>query len=397
MPFELTHQEELVRKIAREFAQREIIPHRKELRDGNEDTINELEKKEVAASLHLALVPKELGGTGLGHVARCIIFEELTAAFPRFMDLQFREFAYYFARATGGEVEKKWMPLIVKGEAKACPMVNEPQGGSDVFGYTTTARKENNEWVINGRKCFVSHVDKANFGMALVKTGDPKDPATKGARAFSAFVIEKGMPGFRVTRMEKNLYSKETASIVFDNVRVPQSHVVGEIGRGMSPVFTAVGDIGRLGVTSELNGCILGSYECSLKFAQERILYGKPISELQAIQYRLAEMFIDLDVGRSLVYRAAWLRNRNVRCDVEQSIAKYFATQAALRASLHAVNIHGGAGVMEEYMPQLYYRLVPLLIGAGGTDEAMKNIIARAALEGANPSLGRNSAEESGY
>ena len=397
MPFELTHQEELARKIAREFAQREIVPRRRELRDGNEDTIKEIEKKQVAASLHLAIVPKDLGGTGLGNVARCIIFEELTAAFPRLLDLQFKEFAYYFARATGGEVEKKWLPLSIKGEASAGPMINEPQGGSDILGFTTTARKDNNEWVINGRKCFISYAHINDFGMVLVKTGDPDNPATKGFRAFSAFIVEKGMPGFRVTRIEKNLYCSESAEIVFDNVRVPQSYVVGEIGRGMLPVFSAVGDIGRLGVTSELNGCILGSYECSLKFAQERILYGKPISQLQAIQYRLGEMFIDLEATRSLTYRAAWLRNKNIRCDAEQAIAKYFATQAALRASLHAVNIHGGAGVMEEYMPQLYYRFVPLLIGAGGTDEAMKNIIARATLEGANPSLGRNSAEESGY
>jgi alkylation response protein AidB-like acyl-CoA dehydrogenase len=308
-----------------------------------------------------------------------------------------REFAYLFAQVAGGEVKEKWMPRIVKGEVTASPMVTEPQGGSDILGITTTARKENKEWVINGRKCFISHADSADFAMVLAKTGDPNDPATKGLRALSAFIVERGMPGFRVTRVEEDLYCRETAELVLTNVRVPESYVVGEIGRGMLPVFTAVGDIGRLGITAMLNGCLLGSYECSRDFAQGRILFGRPISEFQAIQYRLAEMFIDLEASRSLAYRAGWLRNKNIRCDTEQAIAKYFATQAALRAALHAINVHGANGISVAYMPPLYYRFVPLLIGAGGTDEAMKNVIARAALEGANPSLGVTSAEESGY
>ena len=135
-------------------------------------------------------------------------------------------------------------------------------------------------------------------------------------------------------------------------------------------VFMAVGDIGRVGIMSSLNGITLGSYQCSVKYAKERNLFGKPIAELQAIQFRIADMAIDLEATRALTYRSCWLRDQGVRCDAEQAIAKYFATQAALRCSLHAINIHGGYGVLDDWMPQVYYRAAPPVISAGGTDEA---------------------------
>ncbi|MDI6776775.1 MAG: acyl-CoA dehydrogenase family protein [Syntrophales bacterium] len=398
MPFEVTHEQEIARKIAQEFAEREIIPYRDRLREEDEDFLQQLNKKEAEAGFHLALVPRQEGGTGLGYVGNAIVTEELFAAYPIMYASMCRGFAYVFAKATGGEVKEKWMPRFLKGEAQASPFINEAQGGSDVLNYTTTARKEGDHWVINGRKCFIGAGHRADFGMVLAKTGDPKDPATRGIRSLSAFIVEKDMPGYKVERVEESMAGRDSASIRFDNVRVPESYLVPPgVGHGLTPVFMAVWDVGRLGISAGLTGCILGCCRCSVRFAKERVLFGKPIYNLQAIRHRIAEMYVDLAAARSLTYRCAWLRDKGLGSRLEQSAAKYFATQAAVRASLHAVHIHGGAGDMVEYMPQAYYRMAPLLIAAGGTDEIMKDTVGEAAVSGANPVMGARGAEESGF
>lgn len=396
MPFEVTHEQEIARKIAQEFAEREIIPYREKIREEDEEFLKQLWKKQAEAGLHLALIPREEGGTGLGYVGRVIVFEELVAAFPSmWVSSLYRDFAYIFAKATGGVVKEKWMPKILKGEVMASAFINEAQGGSDVLNFTTTARKDGDHWVINGRKCFIGGANQADFGMVLAKTGDAKE---LGFRSLTAFIVEKDMPGFKVERVEESMGGLETASVRFDNVRVPESYLVPPgIGRGLSPVFMAVWDAGRLGICAALTGCILGCCRCSIRFSKERILFGKPIHELQAIRHRISDMYVDLASARALTYRAAWLRDKGYGSALEQSIAKYFTTQAALRASLHAVNIHGGAGDMVEYMPQAYYRFVPITIAGGGTDEIMKDTIGRAAVEGANPAMGAKTAEESGF
>jgi len=394
MPFEVTPEEELIRKTAREFTEKEIIPYRKELRQESQEFLRELQIKQAAAGFHLHLIPKENGGTGLGQVARAITIEEQCAGWPLMYSTMFTEFAWSFANAAGGEVKSKYLPGIIEGSICASSIVTESSGGSDILNISTTARKEGEHWVINGRKCFITHWHRSDFGVILAKTGDPNDPATKGSKALSAFIVEKGMPGFRAEKVQKTISGRgQLAEMVFDNVEVPDSYLVGEVGRGMAPVFTAIGDVGRSGISAVLNGCILGSYECSVKFARERMLYGKPISTLQAIQWRIADILIDLEASRALTYRAGWLRNKGIRCDTEQSVAKYYATQAAHRCALHAVNIHGGYGVLEEYMPQVYYRFTPPMIGAGGTDEMLKQIMSRAALDGADPVLGSKAAE----
>jgi alkylation response protein AidB-like acyl-CoA dehydrogenase len=398
MSFKMTHEQELARKIALEFAEREIIPHRDKLRVEDKEFAEQLSIKEAKAGFHLAMVPRDEGGTGLGQVGRVVMEEELAAGFPRMVSSLHREFAYVFAKATGGVVKEKWMPRILKGEAVASPFINEPQGGSDLMNYTTTARRDGDDWIINGRKCFISDGHMADFGMILLKTGDPKDPATRGARAITSFIVEKDMPGYKVERVEKSMAGDLTATVSFTDVRVPGNYIVPPgVGRGITPVFMAVWDVGRMGISAMLLGCILGSCRASINFAKERVLYGKPIHNLQAIKHRIADMYIDLAASRALTYRAAWLRDQGLNSSQEQSIAKYYCTQAAIRASLHAINVHGGSGVMDEYMPQIYYRYAPCLIAGGGTDEIMKDTIAASAINGANPVMGANPAETSGF
>jgi butyryl-CoA dehydrogenase len=405
VPFQLSPAEEQVRKIVREYVEREIIPLRKTLENGGpaawwENCAIQLEKQ-TALGFHLLLVPKAEGGTGLGFVARSIVIEEITAGFPGMYDPFYRcDFGYYFAKATGGPVGKRLMEGVLKGKLRASPAITESTGGSDMMAMQSKAKKVPGGWVLNGRKVFISGGD-VDFVMALVKTGDPSDPKTKGTRALSAFIVEKGMEGFRTSRKEDTVAKKEELrEWVFDNCFVDDDHLVGGeggVGRGMAPVFMTVGDVGRMTITSHLNGLTLGAYRCASQYARERKLFGKPIGSLQAIQFRLAEMAVDLEATRLLTYRAAWLRNQGVRADTEQAVAKYFATQAAQRATMHAVNIHGCYGVLTDYMPQRYFRDAPVRAFAGGTDEAMKNMIGAAVLKDANPDLSSKNMLDAGW
>ena len=402
MPFELSPAEEMSRKIVREYCEKYIIPRRKELMTNDQDMWDEEARRQTRAGLHLHIVPREEGGTGIGYVASCITIEELCAAWPDLAFAIYGEFAYYFAKRCGGAVAKKYMPGIIKGDILATPAITEPSGGSDVLGLQATAKKVDGGWVLNGRKCFQSEGHYCDFVMALFKTGDPNDPKTPGARSLTAFIVDKEFDGFRVSRLENTIGRKgDLTEFVFDNVFVPDNFVVGEergIGRGLGPVFAAVGDIGRMTICGMLNGITLGCYHSAMKYAKDRKLYGRPISELQMIQARIANMAVDLEASRALTYRAAWLRTKGVRADAEQATAKNYAEKAAIRCAEHCVKIHGGYGVVEDYMPHHYYRHAPMRFGAGGTEESLSIMIATAAFrDEANPDLSSNPMENAGW
>jgi len=402
MPFELTPAEEMVRKITREYAEKEIVPRRKELMTDDREIWEEQAVKQLKAGHHLHIIPREEGGTGIGFVASCIAVEELCAAWPDLCFIPYGEFAYYFAKATGGVVYDKFMPGIISGDIQATPAITEPSGGSDMLGLQANAKKVDGGWVLNGRKCFVGEGHYSDFVMTLFKTGDPNDPKTPGIRSLTAFIVERGMDGFRVGRNENTLSRKnDITEFIFDDVFVPDSHVVGGergIGHGIAPVFSAVGDIGRMTISGILNGATLGCYRTAVQYARERKLYGRPISELQAIQTRIAQMATDLQATRALTYRAAWMRTRGIRCDAEQATAKVFAELAATRVTTHCVKIHGAYGVLEDYMPHHYYKHTPVRFGAGGTEESLNIMIANAALrQDANPDMSSKSMENAGW
>jgi acyl-CoA dehydrogenase len=390
MPFQLSPMEEQVRKMVREYAERRIVPRRKQLMINDRPIWDEQAIEQSKTGFHLHIIPREKGGTGIGFVASCICVEELCAAWPDLQFVTYGEMAYYFAKAVGGPLEKKLMPRIIAGESRATAVATEPTGGSDIMGIQTNARKVDGGWVLNGRKCFISEGEYCDFIMTLAKTGD---------KQITAFIVEANMPGYKIGRFENTMGRKnDICEIIFDNVFLPDDHLVGQVGRGFGPFFSAVADVGRLTVTSMLNGIILGSYRCAVQYAKERKLFGRPIADLQAIQHRIADMAIDLQATRALTYRAASLRTRGVKCDAEINIAKYYATQAAIRCSLHCVNIHGAYGILEDYMPQYYYRHAPLRITAGGTDEIMKNMIAASAIQrDGNPDMSSKGMEDAGW
>jgi len=371
--FTFTEEQELFRKAAREFAETNVAPKVSEMEETgkvNDEVIRELGEAEMMA----LTIPEEYGGLGLGYIARLIALEEISrVSVATAMMLQvFALGIESIAKFGSDEQKKKYLPGLAKGERLATTAVTETTGGSDPTGIRTTYKKEGDDYIINGRKCFITNSHIADTITVLTK--DEENPKT-----FSAFIVEKGMEGFKPSHEEHKVGMRgcNTGELTFENCRVPKENLLGVEGKGLGIAMAAIGDVGRGGMV----GCALGlqaaCLEASLKFANERILYGKPISNLQSIQNKLAEMKIDLEAGRLLGYRAASMQEKGLRSSNEFAVAKYFTTEAAQKAAKMAVDIHGGYGCMEEYSVTRYLRDSFVLGPSAGTSDIMKVIIAR--------------------
>ncbi len=371
--FTFTEEQELFRQAAREFAETKIAPRVPEMEETGEVS-EEVVKALAEAEMMAITIPEEYGGLGLGYVARLIALEEI-ARVSVATALMLQVFALGIEpiiRFGTEEQKKKYLPALATGERLATVAVTEPTGGSDPKSGRTSYKKDGDNYIINGRKCFITNSHIADTITVLAR--DEEDPD-----AFSTFIVEKGMEGFRPGHKEHKVGMRgcNTGELIFENCRVPSRNLLGVEGKGMRVAMTAISEVGRGGMV----GCALGlqaaCLEASVKFANERILYGKPISKLQTIQNKLAEMKIDLEAGRLLAYRAAALQDQGVRASNEFAVAKYFTTEAAQKAAKMAVDIHGGYGCMEEYAVSRYWRDAAVLGPSAGTSDIMKVIIAR--------------------
>lgn len=371
--FTFTEEQEMFRKAAREFAETQVAPKVPEMEEAgkvNDEVVKALGKAEMMA----LTIPEEYGGLGLGYVARLIALEEISrVSVATAMMLQIFGLGIEPIIRFGNEEQKRrYLPGLAKGERLATVAVTEATGGSDPKSGRTSYKRDGDDYIINGRKCFITNSHIADTVTVLAK--DEEDP-----EVFTAFIVEKGMEGFRPSHEEHKVGMRgcNTGELVFEHCRVPRGNLLGEEGKGMRVAMAAIGEVGRGGMV----GCALGlqaaCLEASLKFANERILYGKPISNLQTIQNKLAEMRIDLEAGRLLGYRAAAMQDRGMRSSNEFAVAKYFTTEAAQKAAKMAVDIHGGYGCLEEYPVSRYYRDSIVLGPSAGTSDIMKVIIAR--------------------
>jgi len=371
--FTFTEEQELFRKAAREFAESKVapkVPKMEETGKHDESIVKALAKAEMMA----LTIPEEFGGLGLGYVTRLIALEEIArVSVATAMMLQIFGLGIEPILKFGSEDQKKkFLPDLAKGKRLATVAVTEATGGSDPKGGRTVYKKDGDDYVINGRKCFITNSHVADTIVITAKDDD--DP-----EAFSTFILEKGMEGFEATHEEHKVGMRgcNTGELAFDNCRVPKSNLLGEEGKGLRVAMSAIGEVGRGGMV----GCALGlqtaCLEASVKFANERILYGKPISNLQTIQNKLADMKIDLEAGRLLAYRAASMQDSGLRASNEFAVAKYFTTENAQKAAKMAADIHGGYGCMGEYPVTRYYRDAIVLGPSAGTSDIMKVIIAR--------------------
>ena len=374
--FTFTDEQEMFRKAAREFAENRVAPFVPEMEKTGKvppDLVKALAEAEMMA----ITIPEEYGGLGLGFVARMIALEEISrVSTATAMMLQVFALGIDPIVRFGTEEQKqKYLPQLATGERLATVAVTEPTGGSDPTGGRTTYVKDGSDFIVTGRKCFITNAHIADTITVLAK--DETNP-----KAFSALIIEKGTAGFKATHEEHKVGMKgcNTGELSLEKCRVPAEQLLGQEGKGLRVSMSAIGDVGRGGMVGCAVGLQTACLEASIKFANERILYGKPISNLQAIQMKLAEMKIDLEAGRLLAYRAAAMQDRGEMSSNEFAVAKYFTTEAAQKAAKMAVDIHGGYGCMEEYAVTRYLRDAFILGPSAGTSDIMKVIIARWAL-----------------
>jgi alkylation response protein AidB-like acyl-CoA dehydrogenase len=371
--FTFSEEQDLFRKAAREFAETQIAPHVPKMEETGEDwdpVIKALGEAEMMA----ITIPEEFGGLGLGYVTRLIALEEIARiSVATAMMMQVGGLGIGPIVNFGSEDQKKkYLPALATGKSFATVAVTEPTGGSDPKGCRTTYKKLNGAYILNGRKCFITNSHIAD--VVLVMAMDEENPD-----ASSVFIVEKGMEGFRPTHKEKKVGMRgcNTGEIELKDCEVPAENVVSAEGKGMRVAMASISDVGRGGMV----GCALGlqqaCIDASIKFANERILYGSPISKLQAIQFKLADMKIDLEAGRLLGYRAAAMQDKGERSGNEFAVAKYYTTEAAQRAAKMAVDIHGGYGCMEEFAVTRYLRDSFVLGPSAGTSDIMKVIISR--------------------
>jgi len=371
--FTFTEEQEMFRKAARECAETKVLPHVDEM-EKTAKVSQAVVKALGEAEMMAITIPEEYGGLGLGYTARLIALEEISrVSVATGMMLQVFALGIEPIIKFGTEDQKKkYLPGLATGERLATTAVTEATGGSDPTGIRTTYRKEGDDFILNGRKCFITNSHIADTLTVLAKHPEqPKD--------FVALILEKGMEGLKATHEEHKVGMRgcNTGELSFENCRVPASQLLGKEGKGLTVTMAAIGDVGRGGMV----GCALGlqtaCLEASVKFANERILYGKPISNLQTIQNKLAEMKIDLEAGRLLGYRAAAIQDSGGRSSNEFAVAKYYTTEAAQKAAKMAVDIHGGYGCMEEYVVSRYIRDAAVIGPSAGTSDIMKVIIAR--------------------
>jgi alkylation response protein AidB-like acyl-CoA dehydrogenase len=374
--FHFTDEQEQLRRSIREFAEGEILPHVMEWDEVSHFPI-EIMPKLAEMGLLGVIFPEEYGGAGLGYIEYVIAIEELSrvdgsvgiivAAHNSLCSNHIFKF--------GSEAQKqKYLSPLAQGKKIGAWSLTEPEAGSDAGGTRTTAKRDGNHWIINGAKTFTTNGHYADVCVAMAVTDK-----SKASHGISAFIIEKGTPGFKPGKKENKLglRSSDTSEVIFSDCRVPQENLLGDEGEGFTGSLKIL-DGGRISIAALALGMAQGALDAAIKYAKQRKQFGQPISEFQAIQFKLADMATEVEAARLLVYQAAWLADKNnVRFTRESSMAKLFASEVAVRVANECVQIHGGYGFIKDYPAEKFYRDVKLCTIGEGTSEIQKLVIAR--------------------
>jgi alkylation response protein AidB-like acyl-CoA dehydrogenase len=371
--FTFTPEQEDFRKTAAEFAALNITPKVKQMEQ------NRLVDKEIVETIKKAgltgiFIPKEYSGLGLGYTERLIALEEIAKVSPGVsMMLQIFGLGIDPILKFGNQEQKdKYLPDLAKGKRLSTVSVTEATGGSDPTGIKTTYTKKDDCYILNGRKIMLSNASISDTFVVLAK--DSNNPKT-----FSAFIIEDTFEGFRQGKEwnEIGMHGFSVGEILLKNCKVTKNNLLGEEGKGMRVVMSSIAETGRAGMVGIGLGILSTLLKQSVNFSKKRKLYSKPVSRLQTIQNKIAQMRLDLEVSRLLGYRAASLQDKGQRCDLEFAMAKYYTTEAAQRCAKMAVDIHGGYGVVEESIVARFLKDSFVLGPSAGTSDIMLAILAR--------------------
>jgi alkylation response protein AidB-like acyl-CoA dehydrogenase len=379
MDFELTEEQIQMKMSVREFAEAEIAPHVMEWDEAQHFPI-ELMPKLGDLGLLGILFPEEYGGAGLGYVEYATAIEELSRvdgsvgiSVAAHNSLCSNHIFQY-----GSEAQKqKFLAPLARGEQLGAWGLTEPGAGSDASGTRTTAVKNNGGWLVNGSKNFITHAIHGDILVAFASS----DRARK-SKGITAFIFEKGMKGFAPSKKENKLglRASETASVVFEDCFVPDENRLGGEGQGFVNAMEIL-DGGRISIAALAVGIAQGAYESALRYSAERQQFGKPIREFQAIQFKLADMALQIDAARLLMYRAAAMKDQGKKTTRESSMAKLYAGEMSVRVCEEAIQIHGGYGYTKDYPAEKYWRDSKLCTIGEGTSEIQRMIIAREILK----------------
>ena len=379
MEFEYTPEQVHLRKSVREFAEAEIAPHVMEWDEAQTFPL-EVVKKAGQLGLLGAIFPEDLGGSGLGYIDYAIIIEELARVDPSFALIvaAHNSLCTNHIFLAGDEAQKrKYIPKLATGEWIGCWSLTEPEAGSDAGGTRSRAVLHRDEWVLNGGKTFTTNAQYAQVCVAMAVT----DRAA-ASHGISAFILETGTPGFRVGKKENKLGMRASATgeVLFEDCRLAQSQMLGKPGEGFVDSLRVL-DGGRISIAALSVGLAQGAYEAALRYSKQRKQFGRSISEFQAIQHKLADMATSIEAARLLTFQAGWLKDQGRRVTRESSMAKLFASEAAVRVADEALQIHGGYGFIKDYPVEKFYRDVKLCTIGEGTSEIQRMVIARQLLK----------------
>jgi alkylation response protein AidB-like acyl-CoA dehydrogenase len=376
MNFDLTDEQQLVRETARDFSDREIAPRARD-NDRNEHFDTELVARMAAQGYLGAIVPQEYGGAALDYVTYGLIVEEVGRACSSMrtvVSVQTSLVASSLMRWGTEEQKRTYLPKVCSGEWLGCFGLTEPDTGSDAANQRTRARKTEAGWAISGTKMWISMGSYSSFALVFAQT-DP-DLAHRG---LACFLVDTSLPGFSSQPIhgKLGLHGSDTASLALDGVEVGADALLGEVGDGFKIAMSAL-DSGRYSVAAGCVGICQGCVNESVAYAKERHQFGRPIAGFQLVQAMLADMKVETDAARMLVWRAGYLKDTGKPNTTETSIAKLYATEAAIRCASTAIQVHGGAGYVDDHPVERYFRDVRVTTLYEGTSQIQKLIIGRA-------------------
>ncbi len=368
-----------VAQTARDFAAQHIKPYVMEW-DENQVFPVPVFKEMGKLGLMGILVPEEYGGAGLGYLEYVAVIKEIAGVCGAIG----LSLAAHNSLCTGHillfgskQQKEKYLPKLATAEWIGAWGLTEPGTGSDAGNIQTTAVKDGADWVLNGTKCWITHGKSGDVAVVIARTGEPR--AKNNA---TAFIVERGTPGFNAGKKENKLgmRASETTEMIFDNCRIPDANRLGEVGAGFKQSLKVL-DGGRISIAALGLGIAYGAYTAALQYAKEREQFGKPIASFQAISFKLADMATEIEAAELLIWQAADKKNRGLQMTKEAAMAKYYASEVAVKVSTDAVQVFGGYGYTKDFPVEKYYRDSKLCTIGEGTSEIQKIVIAREVLQ----------------
>lgn len=379
MNFEYTENQRMIAEMIRDFAEKEIRPKMMEWDETQEFPVHVF-KKLGELGLMGAVVPQEYGGSGMSYNEYVVVVSEIAkvcgsiglsvAAHNSLCTNHINMFA-------NEEQKKRWLPKLATAEWIGAWGLTEHNTGSDAGGMNTTAKQDGDYWILNGAKNFITHAISGDIAVVIARTGEKGD-----SKGMSAFVIEKGTPGFSSGKKENKLgmRASETAELIFSDCRVHKDNVLGNVGEGFIQAMKIL-DGGRISIASLGLGIAKGAYEAALKYSKEREQFNQPIANFQAIAFKLADMATEIEATELLIYEAADLKDKGLPVTKVSAMAKYYSSEVAVRVSTDAVQIFGGYGYTKDFPAEKFYRDSKLCTIGEGTSEIQKLVISREILK----------------